>query len=280
MNAQVDRKTLEEAAPLATEKPRRGRRRLLIAALPLALALVGGYVWVTGGRFVATEDAYVKQDRISVVPQVTGPIAQVMVGENDVVAAGQTLFTLDAAAYRTTVEQDQAKLESARLGVEKPEGRLRAGPVGGRDRARRARDGGDPRRPPAEPAQERRLEPGFGRRHRARAPAGAGRAGAGGEPGAFRTGRARRQPRHRDRRSPGGARGARRAARGRARPRAYRRRRAAGRRGQPDRPPAARAVRDPGGAGADPRRHRRHLDRGELQGDRPHPHAAGARRSR
>ena len=71
---------------------------------------------MTGGRFVATEDAYVKQDRISVVPQVSGPIAQVMVGENDVVAAGQTLFTLDAAAYRTTVEQDQAKLESARLG--------------------------------------------------------------------------------------------------------------------------------------------------------------------
>jgi membrane fusion protein, multidrug efflux system len=136
MNAQVDRKTLEEAAPLATEKPRRGRRRLLIAALPLALALVGGYVWVTGGRFVATEDAYVKQDRISVVPQVTGPIAQVMVGENDVVAAGQTLFTLDAAAYRTTVEQDQAKLESARLGVE----RLKAAYAQARSAAATARD--------------------------------------------------------------------------------------------------------------------------------------------
>ncbi len=100
-------------------RPRRGKRRLLIAALPLALALGGGYVWVTGGRYVSTEDAYVKQDRVTVMPQVSGQIATVDVDENETVRAGQQLFTIDDAAYRNAVEEDRAKLETARLEVEK-----------------------------------------------------------------------------------------------------------------------------------------------------------------
>ena len=100
-------------------KPRRSRRRLLIAALPLALAIGGGYMWATGGRFVATEDAYVKQDRVSVVPQVSGQIAKVGVAENDTVKAGQLLFSIDNSAYRSAVEEDRARLQQARLEVEK-----------------------------------------------------------------------------------------------------------------------------------------------------------------
>jgi membrane fusion protein (multidrug efflux system) len=125
MNAKVDQNQLKDAAPVAIEPlpaptpRRRGRRGLLIAALPLALALAGGYVWTTGGRFVGTEDAYVKQDRISVVPQLSAPIASVAVTENEAVEAGETLFTLDDAAFRTAVEEARAKLETARLGVQK-----------------------------------------------------------------------------------------------------------------------------------------------------------------
>jgi membrane fusion protein (multidrug efflux system) len=147
MNAQPGKRSLEEVAPLrvaespaeafeeaeveapaapvaptpepAPAKPRRGRRRLLIAALPLALAVVGGYLWATGGRFVGTEDAYVKQDRVSVMPQVSGQIASVGVAENDTVKAGQLLFTIDDSAYRSAVEEDRARLQQARLEVEK-----------------------------------------------------------------------------------------------------------------------------------------------------------------
>ena len=140
MNAQASKSALDDARPVreaegpavtlapqapvptptpAPAKPRRGRKRLLIAALPLALALGGGYVWATGGRYIATEDAYVKQDRISVVPQVSGQIDQVMVAENQAVRSGDVLFTIDPAVYQSAVEEDQAKLESARLEVEK-----------------------------------------------------------------------------------------------------------------------------------------------------------------
>ncbi|MFO1144313.1 MAG: HlyD family secretion protein [Amaricoccus sp.] len=137
MNAQPSKRSLEEATPLrvaeapqpeaaapaaAPAKPARrsrGRRNLLIAALPLALVVGGGYMWATGGRFVGTEDAYVKQDRVSLMPQVSGQIAQVAVAENEAVKAGQLLFTIDDSAYRSAVEEDKARLEQARLDVQR-----------------------------------------------------------------------------------------------------------------------------------------------------------------
>ena len=61
-----------------------------------------------------------KQDRVSVVPQVSGQIDR---GdgrrERQRCGPGETLFTIDPAVYRSAVEEDQAKLESARLEVEK-----------------------------------------------------------------------------------------------------------------------------------------------------------------
>ncbi len=106
-----------QAAPEA-QKPRRPwKRRLLIVALPVLLAVAGGYVWVTGGRYIATEDAYAKQDRVTVVPLVSGRIDQVMVAENEKVVQGQPLFTIDDAAYRSSVAEAEAKLSSARLKV-------------------------------------------------------------------------------------------------------------------------------------------------------------------
>lgn len=109
-----------DAAPSrpAPAAPRRGgRRKLLIAALPVALLVGGSYAWVTGGRYISTEDAYVQQDRVTVMPQLSGQIAAVMVGENEAVTAGQPLFRLDEATYRNAVEEAEAKLASARLEV-------------------------------------------------------------------------------------------------------------------------------------------------------------------
>src|SRR6476659_729206 len=42
---------------------RRGMRRALFALLPLAL-IGGGYVYVTGGQVMSTDDAYVEADKV------------------------------------------------------------------------------------------------------------------------------------------------------------------------------------------------------------------------
>jgi membrane fusion protein (multidrug efflux system) len=109
----------DASQPPAPKKRRRPLRKLLIVALPLVLALAGAYYWVTGGRYINTEDAYVQQDRVTVMPQVSGQITTVSVSENQMVEAGAVLFTIDDSVYRNAVEQDQANLESARLEVEK-----------------------------------------------------------------------------------------------------------------------------------------------------------------
>ncbi len=120
MNAQPSRtEALSDATPVQAPKKSRLRRNLLIGVVPLALALVGGWMWVTGGRFVATEDAYVQQDRVTVMPQVSGQIGTVSVAENQAVRAGDPLFTIDDSSYRAVVAADQARLETARLEVEK-----------------------------------------------------------------------------------------------------------------------------------------------------------------
>ena len=108
-------------APVAAKpkKRRRPLRKLLIVALPLILVAAGGYYWVTGGRYINTEDAYVQQDRVTVMPQVSGQISTVNVAENQEVKAGDVLFTIDDAVYRNAIEQDQANLEAARLDVAK-----------------------------------------------------------------------------------------------------------------------------------------------------------------
>lgn len=107
------------AEPQPLRKRRRPLRKLLMIAVPLLLVIGGGYFWVTGGRFVETDDAYVHQDRVTVMPQVSGQIAKVDVAENQTVDAGAVLFTIDDSSYRAAVEQAKANLESARLTVEK-----------------------------------------------------------------------------------------------------------------------------------------------------------------
>ena len=54
----------------STERKSRGRMRvLLMAALPLALVIGGGYVWVTGGRYQETENAYLRQPKVTIASQ-------------------------------------------------------------------------------------------------------------------------------------------------------------------------------------------------------------------
>ncbi|MEM9683136.1 MAG: hypothetical protein AAF942_07710, partial [Pseudomonadota bacterium] len=47
---------------------------------PLALALVGAYYYATGGRFVTSENAYVKADKIAISTDIPGRVTMVNVG--------------------------------------------------------------------------------------------------------------------------------------------------------------------------------------------------------
>lgn len=96
----------------------RNNRRILMIAGPLVLLLAGGAYWLSGGRYVATENAYLHQARISVAAQVGGRVASVDVIDNQTVKAGDRLFAVDDTPYRLALAQADTAVAAARLGVE------------------------------------------------------------------------------------------------------------------------------------------------------------------
>ena len=80
-----------------TETPVKRRtwlRPLLMVSLPLLIIAIAGYFWLTAGRFVSTDNAYIQQDKVSVSSDVGGRIVRVDARENQPVKAGDLLFQI------------------------------------------------------------------------------------------------------------------------------------------------------------------------------------------
>ncbi len=95
----------------------RSRLPLMLLGVALVLASVV-YAWLTGGRYEATEDAYVQAARVAISADVGGRVREVMVRDNQRVRKGDVLFLLDEAPLRITVSESAAQLSAARVKVE------------------------------------------------------------------------------------------------------------------------------------------------------------------
>jgi membrane fusion protein (multidrug efflux system) len=82
------------------------------------LAVGGGYFWVTGGRYQDTENANVRQSKVSIASDTAGRIVEANLVENKPVKSGDVLFRIDPEPYRIALAQADAALAAARLGVE------------------------------------------------------------------------------------------------------------------------------------------------------------------
>jgi membrane fusion protein (multidrug efflux system) len=106
------------AEPLSAPAPRRrgrGARFILLVVVPLAALALGLLWWLTGGRYVSTDNAYVGADKVLITPQVTGAIVAVHVVEGQRVAVGDPLFDIDPAPYRTALALAQGRLAAAKV---------------------------------------------------------------------------------------------------------------------------------------------------------------------
>jgi membrane fusion protein (multidrug efflux system) len=97
---------------------RRWLRFLLMLSLPLVVAIAGTWWYLTGARYVSTDDAYVQADMVMVSSDVAGRVATVEVRNNQPVTRGQVLFRLDDRPYAIAVERARAQLAAARLQIE------------------------------------------------------------------------------------------------------------------------------------------------------------------
>ncbi len=104
------------------QKPRRrwGRlvtRGVLLVAVPAIVAVVGAYYWVIGGRFIDTDNAYVRADMVAISPEVTGRVTEVMVSTNETVARGDPLFRIDDEPFQIGLSQADAQLNMVRTEI-------------------------------------------------------------------------------------------------------------------------------------------------------------------
>jgi membrane fusion protein (multidrug efflux system) len=90
-------------------------RTIVMLIVPALLIIAGGYYWLTSGGSVSTDDAQIRQDIVSVSPQVNGQVVQVFVRNGARVKRGDILFRIDPQPYRVALEQAQAALAAARL---------------------------------------------------------------------------------------------------------------------------------------------------------------------
>ena len=117
------------AAVAAPPPPAAGRRSFLTKGLSLrniVVALVGPllaiaaglWIYLSGGRYVATDNAYVKAHKIAVSPDISGRVVAVAVEHDQQVAKGQLLFRIDQEPHRIAVERAEARLKAAMLDAE------------------------------------------------------------------------------------------------------------------------------------------------------------------
>lgn len=92
-------------------------RWAIMLAVPLALAAGAWAYWQSLAGQVSTDNAYLKQDMVSVSAEVGGRIVAVMVADGAEVAAGDVLFRIDPEPFRLQIAQANAAIASAQANV-------------------------------------------------------------------------------------------------------------------------------------------------------------------
>jgi membrane fusion protein (multidrug efflux system) len=93
---------------------RRYRRFLLLVVLPI-VAVIGGVVfYLSGGRYVGTDDTYVGAQKVLITPDISGRIDKVVVKEGQLVHKGDVLFEIDPIPFRLAVDRSKAAVEQAK----------------------------------------------------------------------------------------------------------------------------------------------------------------------
>jgi membrane fusion protein (multidrug efflux system) len=110
------------AMPSASEKATRPLRRpwtrwALFVLLPLAL-IVAGYWYVTGGKVMSTDDAYVEADTVGVSTDVPGIVKEIDVTNNQPVELGQILYRLDPQQFQIALDNAKANLAQTGLTID------------------------------------------------------------------------------------------------------------------------------------------------------------------
>ena len=90
------------------------RRVILLCVLPLLAAAVALTVYLMGGRYISTDNAYVGAQKVLITPDVAGKINRIDVIEGQHVEPGDLLFEIDPVPFQLAVTQAESRLAMVR----------------------------------------------------------------------------------------------------------------------------------------------------------------------
>jgi membrane fusion protein (multidrug efflux system) len=99
---------LRTSAALTVRTP--SLRATLMLIIPALAALIGLYFYLTGGRYVSTDNAYVGAQKVLITPEVSGKVVRIAVLEGQQLAPGDELFSIDPVPYRLAALEAEARL--------------------------------------------------------------------------------------------------------------------------------------------------------------------------
>ena len=88
-------------------------RTVLFSLGLLVAGAVGAYLYVVSDRYISTDNAYLKFDKVALSSEVTGNITSIHVVENQPVKSGDLLLTVDDSVYRVAQEKAAARVQQA-----------------------------------------------------------------------------------------------------------------------------------------------------------------------
>lgn len=109
---------MSDSDSISNPAPRSKFRRPLMIGGPVLVLAVAGFIYVTGGRYESTDDAYIRAAQVSISANVAGRVSEMNVTDNQHVKKGDLLYRLDERPFRIAVAEAQARLDSSRLEVD------------------------------------------------------------------------------------------------------------------------------------------------------------------
>src|SRR5262245_1025732 len=82
------------AKPSYLQRSRRRMRLLLLVVVPAVVLMLSVGLYLSGGRYISTDNAYVGAQKVLITPDISGKVQRVLVREGQHVGVNDPLFEI------------------------------------------------------------------------------------------------------------------------------------------------------------------------------------------